>query len=347
MSRVRSSMVLLGVCVVALSIGALQLATQRSPMPIGSSYSTEPSGAQALFEWTAVLGANPSRLSEAVVDDANPPASLLVLQPESPIDPTARQAFDAVPAHGGTLIVAGDSFAWLLYTRQQLGITVEPTSTGGTNLSTPDPDLTIPVRARYQVRADDATPLLVDVAGDWVALRKPYHQGWLIVIASPEPLLNQALRDDDAARFVYRTLLSSPATLAFDEAHHSFSPPNARAAPATVNQLLLSTAPGRAVVFAAVVTFLFVALTGRRLGPALVARGPRETRRTMYEHVQMLANLYRRAGQFGVVRSAFARHYRRSLARGGSASAADAVARIETARNESELIAALAARSDT
>ena len=68
----------------------------------------------------------------------------------------------------------------------------------------------------------------------------------------------------------------------------------------------------------------------------------------MYEHVQMLANLYRRAGQFSTVRAAFGRHVSRELARGGGASPkraamlAEALARIETARTEADLIAAVA-----
>jgi len=68
----------------------------------------------------------------------------------------------------------------------------------------------------------------------------------------------------------------------------------------------------------------------------------------MYEHVQMLANLYRRAGQFGVVRDAFSRQFARSIARGGSGSPqrtagmAAALARVEAARTESELVAAVA-----
>ena len=68
----------------------------------------------------------------------------------------------------------------------------------------------------------------------------------------------------------------------------------------------------------------------------------------MYEHVQMLANLYRRAGQLFIVRAAFSRHVTRELARSGggspkrSAILAEALARIETARSESDLIAAVA-----
>ena len=53
---------------------------------------------------------------------------LLVLQPESTIDPTAQQAFDTVARNGGTLVVAGDSFPWLLYARE-LGVTVSTART--------------------------------------------------------------------------------------------------------------------------------------------------------------------------------------------------------------------------
>jgi hypothetical protein len=237
-----------------------------------------------------------------------------------------------------------------LYTRN-LGITVEPIRNGASSATTPDGSLRLPMMSRYRVHADNATPLLVDPNGDWVALRMPYKQGSLVVLATPEPLLNEGLRDEETARFVYRELLSGATTVAFDEVHHSFTPPGAAGAPLTVNQLLFSTAPGRAVVYAAVVAFVYVLLSGLRLGPPVRPRPPTETRRTMYEHVQMLANLYRRAGQFATVRDAFSRHYARLLARGPrspqqAAALTSALARIESARTESELVAAVAGIND-
>jgi hypothetical protein len=71
----------------------------------------------------------------------------------------------------------------------------------------------------------------------------------------------------------------------------------------------------------------------------------------MYEHVQMLANLYRRAGQFQVVRAAFTQHYARLLARGAMGSRrvsnyAEALARVQAARTESELVTAIASLDD-
>jgi hypothetical protein len=350
MSRLRSSMVLLGICVIALLIGVLRLATQRTPLPTGSSYSAEPNGAQGLYAWIEAVGGRPGRLQEPVVRENQAPAALVVLQPESPFTQTARDAFDAVPKHGGTLIVAGESLPWLLYARD-LGVIVEPIRGGASSASTPDGSLQLPIVSRYRVRADNATPLLIDPNGDWVALRMPYKQGSLIVLATPEPLLNTGLRDEQTARFVYRELLSGATTIAFDEAHHSFTPPDTAGVPQTLNQLIFSTAAGRAVVYTAALVFVYLLLSGRRLGPAVQARPPTETRRTMYEHVQMLANLYRRAGQFLTVRDAFARHYGRLLARGTrspkqAGALAAALARIETAHSESDLIAAVAGVDD-
>ena len=84
-----------------------------------------------------------------------------------------------------------------------------------------------------------------------------------------------------------------------------------------MNQLLFDTSVGGAIGYTVLLVFVYLLLSGRRLGPPLPARPPTETRRTMYEHVQMLADLYRRAGQFAVVRAAFgASATRRELARG-------------------------------
>jgi hypothetical protein len=338
--------------VVAILLGLLRVATQRTPLPTGSSYSADPDGAQALFTWIHEVGGTSRRLRDSMMRDDRVPAELVILQPQSPIDPSAGRAFDVVPQHGGTLMVAGDSLAWLVYTRD-LGVTVEPIRNGATSVSSPDEAIHYAVLARYRVHADGATPLLITSSGDWVALRMPYKQGSLVVLATPEPLLNAPLHNDAVARFVYREVVapSNGGEIVFDEAHHSFAPSGLVGAPATLNSLLFETPPGRAVVYVSVLAFAYLLLTGRRLGPPLPARPPGETRRTMFEHVQMLANLYRRAGQLAVVRSTFSRHSARLLARGASspkraAALAEALARIDTARTESELISAVASISD-
>jgi hypothetical protein len=346
-------MILLGICVAALLVGVLRLATARATLPAGSSYSAQPDGALALYEWTAALGGTPSRLQDEALHEQSGgvATTLLVLQPESPIAPSLSAMFDTVPSHGGTLVVAGDSLPWVLYARS-LGVTVEPIRDAGSTARTPDGALLVPASFHYRVQAGSATPLLVLANGDWVALRMPYKDGSLVVLATPLPLTNAALGAEETARFVYREVLSSATrngAFVFDEVQHSFAP--IAADPATLEHLLLSTAPGRALMYAAALIFVYVLLTGRRLGPPIPARSPMETRRTMYEHVQMLANLYRRAGRLSTVRTTFDRHYKRELARGAggspkrAAALAEALARIEAARTESDLIAAVSAAS--
>ena len=97
MSRVRSSMVLLGICVVALLIGTLRVATDRPPLPTGSSYSTQPDGAQGLYDWAATVGASSTRLQDQLLPDGQTAATLLVLQPETMLGSTVQDAFDTVP----------------------------------------------------------------------------------------------------------------------------------------------------------------------------------------------------------------------------------------------------------
>jgi hypothetical protein len=347
-------MVLLGIAVVAILIGSLRLATQRSPLPTGSSYSTEPAGAQALFGWLEVEGAHPRRLAETTALATDPPDTIFVIQPETPLEPEARAALDATARAGGTLVVGGDSLASQIYLRN-LGLSVTPNTDGLLPVHSADGELVMPFGSRYHLRAEQAAPLLVDAAGQPVAVRMPYKGGTLVAMVTAAPFLNETLRDDATARFVYRELLqaaSAGSSVGFDESHHSFVPTEAGRGPVSVNELLFTTAPGRAVIYAAGLVFAYVFLRGRRLGPPVTARSATTTRRTMEEHVQMLAGLYRRGGHFDVVQHAFSQHFGRVLARGGArppartAALAGAVRRIETARTESELIAAVAAASD-
>jgi hypothetical protein len=333
-------MALLGICVVALVIGGLRLLTERTPLPVGSSYSAQPDGALALYAWADAVGGRTLRLQDPFLDESQP-TSLVVLQPETPLDSTARDAFDGVAERGGTLVVAGDSLPWLLYARS-LGVTVEPLRASASIARTPD-GLLVPFIARYRLAAASSQPLLMTSDSEVVALKTAYKQGSLVVIASPTPLSNAALSQEADARFVFREVIapSSGRALIFDEVHRSFAP--AAAGTTSIDELLFETPAGRALVYAALLVFAFLALRGRRLGPPLPAPTPSDTRRTMYEHVQMLASLYRRSGQLGAAREAFARHYARARTLSDGSLG---LRRIETARTESELIAAVAALDD-
>jgi hypothetical protein len=352
MRRLRSSVLLLALCVVVIVVAWLKVATERPQLPAGSSYSRQPDGAAALYAWAEAEGSAPVRLEQARVLADTPPRVLLVLQPESVISERERRIFDAVARAGGTLVVAGDAFALDLYARE-LDISIESASVAS-SASTLDGSLTLQIDTLEHVNAADAAPLLVTPLGDSVAIRKPHLQGWVVWLTTAEPLSNAGLRDPAAARFVYRHVIApstSSGGLAFDEIHHGYQPVEAGAEEPSVNQLLFQTAPGQAAVAASVLTFVYLLLAGRRLGPPLPPRRPEEQRRTMFEHVQMLAGLYRRAGQLGTVRSTLSRHYTRAQARGTLSPQADAhlteaLAQIDAARSESELVSSVA-RADS
>jgi hypothetical protein len=344
--RWRSSMVLLGICVVALLIGALRLATQTREEPPGSSFSSGPTGAMALYAWLGDTGAQTQRMNtRAIAPDVD---AVMLIQPAALLDTASKQALDDLAERGGTLVLAGDSLPWLLSARA-LGVTVQPAELT-TRALTPDGQ-SLPIGSRFRVHADGAQPLLLTDDGQWLGLEMPYREGRLIVIGSAIPFTNAGLRDDATARFAYRDIVSPLAsqTVAFDE--YQRAPGVASPGPTTVDQLLFQTPTGLAIVYAGLLTFAFLLLAGRRFGPALAVRSAAESQRTMYEHVQMLADLYRRAGQLGVVRGAFSRHYGRLLSRGGvnpehQADFAEALGRVDSARTESELTAAVADAHD-
>jgi uncharacterized protein DUF4350 len=344
--RWRSSMVLLGICIVAVLIGAVRLATQQQPPQTGSSASAAPDGALAAYTWFADVGGQPRRLTSRAIDPDV--TSFIIVQPSTLPNAAAIQALNRLADRGGTIVLAGDSLEWLA-TARSLSVVADPASPAPRTL-TPD-GLDVPIRPRFRLRAEGAQPLLVTDDGQLVGLRRAYRQGTLIVIASATPLTNAGLRDDATARFVYRAVVAplQGQSVAFDEYQRVADATTS--APATLNQLLFQTSAGAAILYAGLLTFAYLFLTGRRLGPALALRSAADSQRTMYEHVQMLANLYRRAGQLNVVRETFSRHYSRLRPRDAlngrdAARRAEALVRVQNARSEADLISAVADLDD-
>jgi hypothetical protein len=346
-------MLLLGIAVAAILIGGLRLLTEQPRLPAGSSSSAQPDGALGLYTWMSDLGARVQRRNDTFIDPGA--STVLLIQPAAIVDEGIRDSLQEVATRGGTIVLAGDSVQWLLLARA-LGVDVQPASApASAATATTNDGSTVPFVSRYRLGPNTAgaQPLLVGANGDWVGVRQPLGQGNLIVITSPEPFTNAGLSDDTTARFVFREIVS-PALAAdgpalFDELGRPAT--GVPEASVGVDQLLFQTPPGRALLYASVLTFVFLLLAGRRPGPPVYLRSAVETPRTMYEHVQMLANLYRRAGQWKVVREAFRRQYARALARGthdpGRARALrEALVRLDSARSEAEVVAAVGSIED-
>lgn len=166
--------------------------------------------------------------------------------------------------------------------------------------------------------------------------------GTLVFVGTLSPFLTASLANADNARFVVALTAAARAVggaVAFDEYHHGVHPA------ASILALVERTWPGRALLFAFLAAFAYVALTGRRLGPPqpLDPRPPRSS----LEYVRGFAGLVRRAGRQEIVRDRLRHELHAGLARsagldpatpfaqvverirGGSAARADEAATID------------------
>lgn len=386
---------------ILVGVALLRGGREQEPLPAGSSLSAQPTGARALFLWLEAAGARTQRLQAVQGTLRGRPDTLLVIQPAFPVLPITRTVFDDVPARGGTLVLVGDSGSLQDYAARfdvHLGRTPAPRTLAvpvsvpaaapgasapqGTSGTAGRPPVRVSASHRIE-RADGATPLLVTPERDWIAVRKPYRGGTLVVLSSYYPLSNEGLHDPATARFVYQEIIapalpsqpSQPAgtsagshSVAFDETHRNL--PGGAPAAGSATQLLgwvLRRPGGGAAAYAVALVFVYLLLSGRRLGPALRPVAAGGASRTMYEHVQALAGLYQRARQLPYLRQFYAHHYRRLVARAigtdaptarpgpldaqelashglppdRAAAVAEAVARIETSGSERQLVEAV------
>jgi hypothetical protein len=322
MSRNRNLVALGALATLALLAAWFAYTSSRPRYPVGSSQSPAPEGSRALYLWAEALDRRVQRLERLAFSSSGSPEVVLLLQPLLPVMEDARQALEVVPERGGTLILAGDTPA-VQAAAEAYGVDVQPSRR---HLRALAPGLgdSVPVNTRLRLRDDEesATPLLVASNGDVLALRKTHGRGDVVVVTSVLPFTNDGLRDQGAARFVHRVVFGTArpgSAVAFDETHYGPTWSAGAGQPAQrFDDLLRYTAPGRAVVYVALLTFCYLWLSGRRLGPALAPADPAESSRPLYEQVQALAGLYRRSGQLAYLRSHFQDQYRRILA-GGSA----------------------------
>jgi hypothetical protein len=345
-NRLRRAAPVLVVVVAAVLLAWLRMGQGPAP-PAGSSRSPAADGALALSRWAEARGRRADRVDAPGRLPETAPSIALVLAPAVPLDRAARRALDAVPAGGGTLILAGPvaSYRGVL---EAAGITAATTPLQR-QATPPGGGPSVRLEARQRLGGDGTTPLLVAPNGATVAVRKPYLNGSVVVVAGVQPFTNAGLADDGAAGFVYHLVFDATpqgATVLFDETHYS-APATADAPLPTFDGLLRGTPAGRAVIYAAGLTVLFLLLGGKRLGPPLAAAAPTAPGRTMFEQVQALGGLYRRAGQLTFLRQHYVGHFERAIVAAGGLpparreAAVAALRQIEAAATETALLAAV------
>jgi hypothetical protein len=215
---------------------------------------------------------------------------------------------------GGTVVLAHDFEAWIQPLLESFDIHLaQGTSSTRTRLTgalfAAPPAREIATEHGRELRLGKSwDPIGTDGRAPTVAMRTE-GKGTLIVVGAVTPFLSDTLGDADNARFAVALAAAarSGGGVAFDEYHHGAHPaPNILA-------LIERTWPGRALAVGMVLVFLYVALTGRRLGPPqpLDPRPPRSS----LEYVRGFAGLVRRAGRQEIVRDRARRELHAGLAR--------------------------------
>ncbi len=152
---------------------------------------------------------------------------------------------------------------------------------------------------------DDATPLILDDGAPVVALASE-GRGRVFAVGSLGPFVNAGIGLSDNGRFAL-ALIGVAGRVGFDEYHHG-----ARPAP-NFSALLVQTWLGRGLLAAFALGFVYLALTGRRLGPPLPL-DPRPPRSSL-EYIRGFAGLARRSGHGEIARRRLRDDLRRELAR--------------------------------
>lgn len=279
----------------------------------GSVYDGGRGGAAALRGYVEALGGSTRTIEGDAFDPEGARVVVLLGATELVSDADVGKLRDFVRT-GGTVVVATE---FGIYERALLG--AYGISVGGVAVPGPhdlasaifadppartlsiDRGLTLGVGANADVLATDGRSPLA------AAVRE--GGGVFIAVGSLWPFLSGGLAEGDNARAVLALVKPALAggAVAFDEYHHGVHPTS------DLMVIVEQTWAGRALVFAAIVTLLYLVLSGRRLGPAI----PLTVRpaRSSLEYVRSFAALVRRSGRGEVARRRLRADLRTGLSR--------------------------------
>ncbi len=282
----------------------------------GSVYDEGAGGAAALRRYLEAMGARTTTVQgDRFAPDASAASVLFILGATEAITPTDAASVKKFVAAGGTVVVATDLGLLERPLLDAFGVSITGIALPGThplaNAVFADP----PARALAVDRVGSLSlgPKALALATDGrttVAAAVREGRGTFYVVASLGPFLAAGLGQADNARvalaFAHDALVPG-GVVAFDEYHHGAHPS------ADVLVLMQSTWPGRALVFAVAAGFLYLVLSGRRLGPP-VPLDPRPARSSL-EYIRGFAGLVRRSGRGEIARRRLRRDLRGGLAR--------------------------------
>jgi hypothetical protein len=278
----------------------------------GSAYDSGSGGAAALRQYLEAMGAATTTVQgeSFAVPQA---AVLLILGASEPVGDIDVQQLRAFVRSGGTLVAATEQGIFDRGIFDAFGVRVSGIANAGTHDVASAAFADPPARRIFIDRGVTFAPggqgdaLATDGRAAVIAAVRDGN-GMFIAVGSLWPFLGGGLGEEDNARIVLALLRPALGrTLAFDEYHHGLHPSS------ELTVLIEKTWPGRALVFAGVLTFLYLVLSGRRLGrPVPLAVRPA---RSSLEYVRGFAGLVRRSGRGEIARRRMREDLHAGLAR--------------------------------
>jgi hypothetical protein len=313
----------LGLLVVLVAFILLQ-GEEQAPTPFDPA-STAPSGLRALWLWLEAMGYTVER-NDGTTFAIPPESALLFVYPNQQIysEEEAEQVRQWVN-DGGTLVLVNHTLAEnALRSRFPVenGATITALFTDVDQQQPLFPDLAEPIALTDNVpildlsNAPTAISVLATSEGQTTLALQSLGDGVIWHLSLYHSLVNEQLRDPNQATIVPALLRHVPpgGRIVFDT-YHLFGPDaTATLEIRSLQDWLYGTALGWATLFVAVVTLLFLALQGLRLGPPLPTREELR-RREAAEFVTAMANLLRRGQQRAFVAAHHKRRLKRALGR--------------------------------
>ena len=309
-------LILFAILVLVTGYGASRRAESERLYPPGSIESTQPDGGRALYLWLRELGYRTTVIEGQVFAVGRDVNLLLALGPlgefRSGFGVSEVNTVENWVRAGGTLVIAqGNGWDALL---REFGLESE---WNGLRLDqarlvqplmVSSPLVTATVRTNYRVNPGSSDGIVhLASEGSPVVVSRDVGLGRVVVVSGLYPFTNAGLRDPASAALVYNLLLvgaGRSGMVAFDEYHHGTRDP------VSLRTWLVSTPPGWAILYGALVVFAYLLIGGKRFGAA-VPLPEHLARRTTVEFITAMANLRRRAG----CRHDALRHYKEQLKR--------------------------------
>jgi hypothetical protein len=311
--------ILLGVLLLVALLAAISAGQQSSEQtpslyPDYNVHSSAPGGTRALSLWLSNLGYQSRTLEYEPFALSGSDRLMLMLFPT--LDPTEQQIanIDAWVRQGGTLVLAAGRSDSLL---THYGVAATPSFRRTISvrplqpllLNPPPQPVSIDTYGSLIFLNPSWVPFLGEASGGRVvAASLTQGEGRVIVLSTGDPFSNAGLAQPGNAALVLNLLAGIPAggAVVIDEYHHGFTEQG------TLNYRLVHKPWGWAILYLALVLFIYVAFSGRRFG-SIVKPYVQGTRRARAEYATTLAALLQQGGHREWLRERYVEQLKRRL----------------------------------